>query len=60
MKDDMPDDIEFTMTPVTLLSKCCGANSVIALYETKYGNVVGICEKCKEYTTFEPELENER
>lgn len=59
MKDDDYDE-EFPLMRTELVSKCCGASSITELYETKLGNVVGVCATCKERTTFEPEIEDER
>lgn len=53
-------DDDFPITPATLMSKCCGSYSITQLYETKLGNIVGVCSVCKESTTFEPEIEDER
>ena len=54
------DNDDFPLPPANLISTCCGVPSMTELYETDKGNLVGICSTCKEYTTFEPELENER
>jgi hypothetical protein len=56
---DDNDDDDFPI-PSTLISKCCGAFSITELYETKLGNMIGICAACKETTIFEPEIDNER
>jgi hypothetical protein len=56
MNDDINDD-EFPCTPPELVSDCCGATSITELYETKLGNLVGVCSACKERTTFNPEIE---
>ncbi len=56
--NDSEFDIEFIDT-LQVVSKCCGTPCRGSMYETKYGNLVGKCSGCGEYTVFAPDIPNE-
>lgn len=56
--EDPNDGDELAINP-SLLSTCCGAVSVGEITDDNHGHYIGMCSKCKDYTTFEQVADEE-
>jgi hypothetical protein len=57
--NENPNENDELVMNLLLLSECCGAISLGEVCEDAYGNIVGICSKCKNHATFSPEIEDD-